>query len=68
MDKNRAIEVLDEIAIDMKRDAANFDGKPFTGKNMGIYMGYHGAAIATLAKIIKEHLIEASKAMGGDDV
>jgi hypothetical protein len=58
MDKDRVINVLDEIAEDMKRDAADFDGKPFTGKTMGTYMGYHGAAIATLAKIIKELLIK----------
>ena len=50
-DKEKMIEVLEEIATDMKNDAARFDGQPFTGKTVGEYFGYQGAAIAALAKI-----------------
>jgi len=47
------IKVCEKIAEDMKQDAINFDGKPFTGKNVATYFGYQGAAIATLANMIK---------------
>lgn len=47
------IKILELIAEDMKNDAARFDGQPFTGKTVGEYFGYHGAAIAALAEIIK---------------
>lgn len=56
MDKR--IKICETIAEDMKNDADDFDGKPFTGKTMGEYMGNHGAAIAALAKIIKSLLEE----------
>ena len=44
---------LDMIAKDMEQDAEDFDGTPFTGKNVGEYFGKHGAAIAALAAIVK---------------
>jgi len=50
----------DMITQDMKDDAANFDGQPFTGKTVAEYFGYQGAAIASLAKILK-NLIEEGK-------
>lgn len=50
------IETLKEIAADMKRDAEEFDGKPFNGKTVGTYFGYHGAAIAALADILRSTL------------
>ena len=53
MDKTKLINTLNMIAQDMKDDAANFDGKPFTGRTVGEYFGNHGAAISALAKIIK---------------
>lgn len=53
MGKDREIEILKMIAEDMKNDAKNFDGKPFTGKTVAQYFGNHGAAIAELANIIK---------------
>ncbi len=46
-------KVLEMIARDMKNDAKNFDGKPFTGKTVAEYFGNQGAAIAALADIIK---------------
>lgn len=52
------IQICETIAKDMKEDATNFDGKPFTGKTMGEYMGYHGAAIAALANLVKSLLEE----------
>ena len=51
--KERIQEVLREIAQDMKNDAKEFDGLPLTGKVVGEYFGYLGAAIATLADIVK---------------
>ena len=55
------ISILEAIAKDMKDDATDFDGKPFTGKTVGTYMGYHGAAIASLADILKS-ILEDQKA------
>lgn len=52
------IKVLEMIAKDMKEDAKNFDGQPFDGKTVATYFGYHGAAIASLADIIKSILKE----------
>ena len=53
MDKTRMIEVCEMIAEDMKNDAKDFDGKPFTGKTVAEYNGNQGAAIAALARMIK---------------
>ena len=50
------IEVLKMIEKDMRNDAENFDGRPFTGKVVGEYFGYQGAAIARLANIMKSIL------------
>jgi len=55
------IKVLEMIAEDMKNDAAAFDGQPFDGKTVARYFGNQGAAIATLAKIIKS-LLEDKRA------
>ena len=49
-------KVLEMIARDMESDAKNLDGKPFTGKTLGEYLGNQGAAIAALADIIKSIL------------
>ena len=57
MDKKEVAKVLDMIAQDQANDAREFDGKPFTGRTVAEYFGNQGAAIAALAKIIKE-LIE----------
>ena len=54
MDKR--IKILEMVAEDMKNDAKNFDGKPFTGKTVGTYFGNHGAAIAALANVVKSIL------------
>ena len=54
MDKRKALEVLKMIREDAESDAKEFDGKPFTGKTVGTYLGNHGASIATLADIISE--------------
>ena len=51
-------QICEKIAEDMKNDAAAFDGKPFTGKTVGEYFGYHGAAIAALADLVKSLLEE----------
>jgi hypothetical protein len=56
VNKERMKEVLTEIAKDMKHDAENFDGQPFTGKTVATYLGYQGAAIASLADIIRAML------------
>lgn len=48
---------LDTISQDMENDAKEFDRKPFNGKTVATYFGYQGAAIAALAKIIKETLV-----------
>jgi len=58
MKKDKAIKILETIAEDMKNDAADFDGKPFTGRIVAEYFGNQGAAIAALANIIKSTLID----------
>lgn len=51
------IKTLEMIAIDVEKDAKEFDGKVFNGKTMAEYMGNHGAAIKAVAEILKEILI-----------
>jgi len=52
-DQDRRKEILKMIADDMKKDAEDFDGKPFNGKTVATYFGYQGAAIASLARIMQ---------------
>ena len=56
MDKEKTVKVLEMIQQDMANDAAEFDGKPFDGKTVATYFGNQGAAIAALARIIKQHI------------
>ncbi len=51
-DKATAIELLDRIAADQRRDAEVFNGMPFTGGTVGVYFGNQGAAIAALAGVL----------------
>ena len=53
VDKDKMIKVLKSIEEDMKNDAKEFDGKPFSGRIVAMYFGYQGAAIATLAENIR---------------
>ena len=57
MANDKTIKILEMIAEDMEKDAANFDGKPFTGKIVAEYFGHQGAAIAALANIVKSTLL-----------
>jgi len=59
MKKEKIINVMNMVIEDVKNDAREFDGKPFTGKTMGEYMGNHGAAIAAIANAIKDILTES---------
>lgn len=60
--QEEVIKVLEMIAQDMKDDAKNFDGQPFNGRTVAEYFGNQGAAIAALAKIVKELIVaEVSK-------
>ncbi len=61
MDKERTIEILTEIAEDMRKDAERFDGQPFTGKTVAEYFGCQGAAIAALTDTIKTLIQEEQK-------
>ncbi len=58
MERDRMIKLLDEIAKDIKRDTIAFDGKPFTGRTVGTYFGYQGAAIAAIAHVVREIIKE----------
>lgn len=53
-------DVLNTIAEDMKNDAKNFDGKLFNGRTVAEYFGNQGAAIASLAKILKTVIIDTT--------
>lgn len=54
MDLDRAAKVLGDIQDDMAADAKAFDGKPFDGRTVAEYFGNQGAAIAALARIVRE--------------
>lgn len=54
MNEKEIVETLEMIAQDMRDDAENFDGKPFTGRTVAEYFGNQGAAIAALANIVKD--------------
>ncbi len=56
MSVEKTIKVLEMIAEDMKNDAEAFDGRPFNGRTVAEYFGNQGAAIASLAKIMKTFL------------
>ena len=62
-DKERVIEILEEISKDMKEDAKNFDGRLFNGNTVAEYFGHHGAAIAALANILKSILEDKSNVL-----
>lgn len=57
----KKVDVLKMIADDMKNDAKDFDGQPFTGKTVAKYFGYQGAAIAHLADIMRSILEKEDK-------
>lgn len=54
MNKEELIKICKQVSVDVENDAKEFDGKPFTGKVVAEYFGYHGAAINALAKVLKE--------------
>jgi len=58
MKDNSKIITLKMIADDMEEDSIYFEGQPFNGKNVAIYLGRHGAAIAALANIVKLIIVE----------
>lgn len=61
MDKNRLIEICNQVALDVENDAKEFDGKPFNGKVVAEYFGSHGAAINALANVLKHFLENTEK-------
>jgi hypothetical protein len=56
MDKEKMIEACKMIAEDTKNDVKEFEGKPFTGKIVGDYLGKLSASIYVLAHILEEIL------------
>lgn len=56
MKKESLIKICESVAMDIENDAKEFDGKPFDGKTVATYFGYHGAAIKALADVLKEIL------------
>lgn len=58
MDTKGLIAICDEVMKDVENDVNEFEGKPFTGKAVGAYMGYHAAAIKALAHVLKSILNE----------
>lgn len=53
MKKDSLIQICNQIAIDMEKDARDFDGRPFDGKTVAEYMAYQGAAIKALSDVLK---------------
>ena len=58
MEDSKRVKVLKMISDDMKKDAKNFDGRPFNGRTVAEYFGHQGAAISALANIIRSILEE----------
>lgn len=58
MNYAKMIEVCEKVSADVEQDARDFDGKPFTGKTVAEYFGYHGAAIKAIADMLAETLKE----------
>jgi len=56
--EDKRIRILSMISSDMEADAKYFNGKEFNGRNVAAYFGNQGAAIASLAEIIKSILEE----------
>jgi hypothetical protein len=56
--RDKIIKMMKTVIKAVENDTADFDGKPFTGKIIAEYMGYHGAAIVAVASAIKEMLEE----------
>ena len=54
MNNKQIILLCTAIEEDVEKDAENFDGQPFTGKTVAEYFGNQGAAIAALARAIKD--------------
>jgi len=61
MRKDKTVKILEMIADDMKNDAKNFNGLPFNGKVVAEYFGNQGAAIAALARVVKEVINEFNR-------
>lgn len=57
----KLINICDQVAKDLRQDAEDFDGRPFTGKNVATYFGYQGAAISALANVLKEVIEEIQR-------
>ena len=53
MNKDKMIKQLRMIAEDMENDAGAFEGAPFNGRTVAEYFGNQGAAISTLADIMR---------------
>ena len=56
MDRDKMITVLDMIAMDAESDVSEFEGKPFTGRNVADFNGKQNAMISALAKILREFI------------
>lgn len=52
----KLISICNEVGKDVENDAKEFDGKPFDGKIVAQYFGYHGAAIKALSDVLLEIL------------
>jgi hypothetical protein len=64
VNKEKVSKVLEMIAQDMKDDAKNFDGEPFTGRTVAEYFGNQGAATTALANIVKDLVNEQAAQQG----
>lgn len=54
---DKRIEVLQMIQKDIEKDIKEFEGAPFTGRNVSELFGRQAAAIEALARIL-ESIIE----------
>jgi hypothetical protein len=57
----KLIKICEDVATDAEKDATEFDGKPFNGKTVATYFGYHGASIKALANVLKKLIEDNSK-------
>lgn len=61
MNEEKILKALEMISNNQAEDAKNFDGQPFNGRTVATYLGYLGAAIASLADILAVVVKEITK-------
>ena len=55
----KRIEILNAISKDIENDVSEFEGAPFNGRTVSVYMGRQAACIQAVANILRATLEES---------